>query len=93
MEKRGKEPLFLMRSAKLLLEIIILGLIAVRLLVQQYAPVCEIGIFLLAAVDNFIGATGYFFWKKRVRGNICAVLCAVFLLVGIFWILRYVDAL
>ena len=46
-------------------------------------------IFTLAAVENFIGATISFSEQKRVRGNVYAIVCALFLIIALILAVRY----
>lgn len=90
MNRREKEPLFWIRVVQVLMELVILGLIIVWLIAKPPAGVIGSVIFLMAAVDNFLGATVYFSAQKRVRGNICAILSTIFLIVGIVLAVWYV---
>ena len=51
--------------------------------------VFEMLIFVLAAVMNFIGATISFSESKKLRGNIYAMVCAVFLVIALILAMGY----
>lgn len=89
MNKQVKEPFLLVRAFNLLLGIIILALIVVRMVTQNNAQIYEMIIFALAAVENFIGATISFSQQKKVRGNVYAIICTIFLIVALFLAVRY----
>ena len=89
MEKQVKEPYLLGRLMTLILGVIILGLMIARIVIGSGAKVCEMLIFSLAAVMNFIGATISFSQQKRTKGNIYATVCACFLIVALILALIY----
>ena len=88
--KRGlREPFFITRAINFVLGVIILALMLVVLIKKSGTEIFEIIIFALAAVENFIGATISFSEKKRVRGNVYAIVCAVFLIVALILAMSY----
>jgi heme/copper-type cytochrome/quinol oxidase subunit 4 len=88
--KRGlREPFFITRAINFVLGVIILALMLVVLIKKSGTEIFEIIIFALAAVENFIGATISFSEKKKVRGNVYAIVCAVFLIVALILAMRY----
>ncbi len=78
MSKKVREPFLAARIVNFILGITILALIVVVMVKKGGTDIYEIAIFALAAIENFIGATISFSEHKKVRGNICAVICAVF---------------
>ena len=89
MNKQVKEPFFGTRMVNFLLGITILALIVVVFIKQENTEVFEMIIFALAAIENFIGATISFSEQKKVRGNVYAVVCALFLIVALILAVRY----
>ena len=89
MNRKVREPFLLTRMLNVLLGIIILALIVVVVVKDSNTEVFQMLIFALAAVENFIGATISFSEKKRVRGNVYAIVCAVFLIVALIIAVRY----
>ena len=88
--KRGlREPFFITRAINFILGVIILALMLVVLIKKSGTEIFEILIFALAAIENFIGATISFSEKKRVRGNVYAIVCAVFLIVALILAMGY----
>lgn len=88
--KRGlREPFFITRAINFVLGVIILALMLVVLIKKSGTEIFEIIIFALAAVENFIGATISFSEKKKVRGNVYAIVCAVFLIVALILAMSY----
>ena len=88
--KRGlREPFFITRAINFVLGVIILALMLVVLIKKSGTEIFEIIIFALAAVENFIGATISFSEKKKVRGNVYAIVCAVFLIVALILAMGY----
>ena len=88
--KRGlREPFFITRAINFILGVIILALMLVVLIKKSGTEIFEIIIFALAAVENFIGATVSFSEKKKVRGNVYAIVCAVFLIVALILAMGY----
>ena len=49
----------------------------------------EMLIFFLAAIENFIGATVSFSERKKVRGNVYAIVSALFLIIALILAVRY----
>ena len=93
MNKKVKEPFFAARATNMVLGFIILFLILLVIYRDSNTAFFRIMIFALAAVMNFIAATVNFSEKKKIRGNIYAFVCAIFLIgagvmtIGYFWIL------
>ena len=88
--KRGlREPFFITRAINFILGVVILALILVVLIKKSGTEIFEMMIFMLAAIENFIGATISFSEKKRVRGNVYAIVCAVFLIIALILAMRY----
>ena len=88
--KRGlREPFFITRAVNFLLGIVILALMVVMVIKKSGTEIIEIIIFALAAIENFIGATICFSEKKRVRGNVYAIVCSVFLIIALILAMRY----
>lgn len=88
--KRGlREPFFITRAINFILGVVILALILVVLIKKSGTEIFEMIIFMLAAIENFIGATISFSEKKRVRGNVYAIVCAVFLIIALILAMRY----
>ena len=83
MSKNVKEPFLKARVINLVMGLVILGLILLVLFKGEQTGVYEMLIFCLAAVSNFVAATISFSEQKRIRGNLCAVLCAVFFVVAV----------
>lgn len=89
MSQKVKEPFFITRGVNLILGIVILALIVVVIVKDSGTEVYEMLIFVLAAIENFIGATISFSEGKKVRGNIYAIVCAVFLIVALILAMGY----
>lgn len=89
MNKKVKEPFFITRAINLILGIIILVLMVLVMLNIEGRKIFEMLIFALAAVENFIGATISFSEHKRVRGNVYAIVCALFLIIALILAVRY----
>ena len=89
MNQKVREPFLRTRMLNFLLGIIILALIVVVIVKDSNTEIFQMLIFALAAVENFIGATISFSEKKRVRGNVYAIVCAVFLIVALIIAVRY----
>lgn len=89
MNKKVKEPFLITRIVNFLLGITILVLIILVILDVTGRDIFKMLIFALAAVENFIGATISFSEHKRVRGNIYAIVCAVFLIIALILAVRY----
>ena len=89
MDRRLREPFMVARAVNLILGIIILVLMALVLLNIGNREVFKMMIFTLAAVENFIGATISFSEQKRVRGNVYAIVCALFLIIALILAVRY----
>lgn len=89
MSKKVKEPFLLARVMNTILGVVILALIIVVLLKDGGTQGYELLIVALAAVENFIAATICFSQRKKVRGNLYAIICAVFLIVAVVFAVRY----
>ncbi len=89
MNNKVREPFFIPRFINLCLGIIILGFLIVVLVKDSDTEIYEVLLFGFAAVENFIGATISFSEKKRVRGNIYAVVSAVFFVVALVMAIGY----
>lgn len=89
MNKKVKEPFFITRIVNFLIGIAVLVLIILVMMNVTGREIFEMLIFALAAVENFIGATISFSEHKRVRGNIYAIVCAVFLIIALILAVRY----
>lgn len=89
MNKKAKEPFLVSRIVNMFLGNLTLVLLLVMLFKESGKEVLEILIFALAAVINFISAIICFMQQRMVRGNIYAMICAVFLIVAVFFAVRY----
>ena len=89
MSKQVKEPFLGTRMVNFLLGITILSLIIVNMVQNDGTDLLEAIIFALAAIENFIGATISFSEQKKVRGNVYAIVCALFLIVALILAVRY----
>lgn len=89
MNKQVKEPFLITRALNLILGIGILALFVARIVMDSGEEIFEMLIFALAAVENFIGATISFSQHKKVRGNIYAIICALFLIAALILAVRY----
>ena len=87
--KRVREPFFFTRAFNLILGIVILGLIIAVHIKKTGTEIFEMLIFSLAAIENYIGAVISFSEQKKVRGNVYAVVCAVFLIIALIIAMRY----
>lgn len=88
MSKKVKEPFLTARILNFVLGIAILALAAWVVIKKGDTEIYETLIFALAAIENFIGATISFSEHKKVRGNIYAIICAVFLIIALIWAVR-----
>ena len=89
MNRNVREPFFLARVMNFLLGIVILVMLVVVLVKKEGTAPFQIALFALAAVENFIGATISFSEYKKVRGNIYAIVSALFFIVALILALRY----
>ena len=89
MNQKVRDPFFITRTCNLFLGLIILALLVVVLVKDSGTEVFEMLIFTLAAIENFIGATISFSEKKKMRGNIYAIVCALFLIIALILAVRY----
>ena len=89
MKHKVREPFFLLRAFNFLLGIVILAMILAVIFLERNTQVFEMLIFVLAAVMNFIGATISFSESKKLRGNIYAMVCAVFLVIALILAMGY----
>ena len=88
MSKKVKEPFFVARVVSVAIGLVILALILLVLYKGENTDLYKMVIFGMAAVLNFISATIGFSEGKRMRGNLCAILCAIFLLVTVTMAVR-----
>ena len=89
MKHKVREPFFWLRTFNFLLGIVILAMILAVIFLEWNTQVFEMLIFVLAAVMNFIGATISFSESKKLRGNIYAMVCAVFLVIALILAMGY----
>ena len=89
MKPKVREPFFITRAMNFLLGIVILALVVVTLVMKTNTEIYQMIIFVLASIMNFVGATISFSESKRVRGNIYAIVCGMFLVVALILALRY----
>ena len=89
MKHKVREPFFWLRIFNFLLGIVILAMILAVIFLEWNTQVFEMLIFVLAAVMNFIGATISFSESKKLRGNIYAIVCAVFLVIALILAMGY----
>lgn len=83
MNKKAKEPFFVSHVISMLLGIIAFAMVIVVLVKDQGTEIYETLIFALGAVINFISAVKCFIQQRMVRGNMYAVICAIFLIVTV----------
>lgn len=88
MNKKIKEPFLAARVLNFVLGIVILSLAAIVMIKREDTVIYEALLFTLAAIENFIGATISFSEHKKVRGNIYAVICAVFFIIALLLAVR-----
>ena len=93
MNKKVKEPFLTARAVNMVLGFIILLLILLVIYKDSHTEFFQVMIFVLASVMNFIAATVYFSEKKKLRGNIHAVICALFLIAAIVMIVGFLGIL
>ena len=89
MNKKVKEPFLGTRIVNFLIGLVILALVVVVLVKREGTEIYEMILFALAAIENFIGAIVSFSEQKKVRGNIYAIVCALFLIVALILAVRY----
>lgn len=89
MNKKMKEPFHNVRIANFILGIVLLILVTVILFQEKNRGILEIILFGLAALENFTGATISFSTQRKVRGNLYAVIGAVFLIVAAILAVRH----
>ena len=89
MNKKVKEPFLGIRTVNFLIGIVILALVVLVLLKREGTEIYEMILFALASIENFIGAIVSFSEQKKVRGNIYAIVCALFLIVALILAVRY----
>ena len=89
MNKKVREPFLIARICNLILGLVILVLFAITLIKEERAGILSVVLFALAAIENFIAATIHFSEQKKVRGNVYAVICAVFLIMALILAVRY----
>lgn len=83
MKRKDKEASFGLRILNFLLGLTILFLLFLRLFVNEERMLFEILIFVLAAIENFVGATLSFSVNNRIRGNIYAIVSVLFLIMAL----------
>lgn len=89
MKPKVREPFFITRVLNLLLGIAVLALVVTVIVLKSNTEIFEMLIFVMAALMNFISATISFSEGKKVRGNVYAIVCAVFLVVALILAMRY----
>ncbi len=89
MNSKTREPHLYTRILNLVLGVIILILMALVFFQDTGTEKFEILIFFLAAIENFIGATVSFSERKKVRGNVYAIVSALFLIIALILAVRY----
>ena len=89
MNKKVKEPFLGTRIVNFLIGLVILALVVVVLVKREGTEIYEMILFALASIENFIGAIVSFSEQKKVRGNIYAIVCALFLIVALILAVRY----
>ena len=89
MSKKVKEPFLGTRTVNFIIGLVILALVVVVLVKREGTEIYETILFALAAIENFIGAIVSFSEQKKVRGNIYAIVCALFLIVALILAVRY----
>ena len=83
MSKKVKEPFLVARTMNMVLGFIILLLILFVIYKEGDTRLLQVIILGLAAIENFIAATIRFSEQKKLRGNILAVISAVFLIAAV----------
>ena len=89
MNPKPREPYLYTRILNLILGVAILILMALVFFRDTGTENFEMLIFLLAAIENFIGATVSFSERKKVRGNVYAIISALFLIIALILAVRY----
>ena len=89
MNKKAKEPFLAARIVSMLLGIAALIMVIAVLIMDGGTELYEILIFALAAIVNFISSTICFIQQRMFRGNLYAIICAVFLIVAVFLAVSY----
>ena len=89
MNSKTREPYLYTRILNLVLGVIILILMALVFFQDTGTEKFEMLIFFLAAIENFIGATVSFSERKKVRGNVYAIISALFLIIALILAVRY----
>ena len=79
MNKKVKEPFFAARTTNMVLGFIILLLILIVIYKDSDTEFFQIMILALASVMNFVAAIVNFSEQKKLRGNVHAFACTVFL--------------
>lgn len=93
MNKKAKEPFLAVRTVNVLIGFVILLLILLFLYQGSENESLELLIFALGAVQNFVAATVLFSEGKRIRGNICAAICAVLFVAVILLLISFLGIL
>lgn len=89
MNKKVREPFFWSYMTNMILSILIIGLTAAAFFTDMIPELCLVLIFAMAVAANFIAAMVSFVRMKRIRGNLYAVLCTLFLIMAVFLGIRY----
>ena len=89
MNSKTREPYLYTRILNLVLGVIILILMALVFFQDTGTEKFEMLIFFLAAIENCIGATVSFSERKKVRGNVYAIVSALFLIIALILAVRY----
>lgn len=89
MNKKVKEPFLAARTMNLILGITILVLLFIVMIKENETEIYEMLIFALAAIENFTAATISFSEQKKVRGNIYAIICALFFIAALILAVRF----
>ena len=91
MNKKVKEPFLVGRTLNMVLGFVILLLILLVIYTDSETKVLEIIIFALAAIANFVTATINFSEKKKIRGNLYAIACALFFISVIMMLVSFLG--
>ena len=91
MNKKVKEPFLAARTINMILGFLVLLLILLVIYKDSDTQFFEVLVYVLAAIVNFIAATINFSEKKKLRGNLYAVACAVFIIAAIITLVRFLG--
>ena len=89
MNKKAREPFLIARICNLILGIAILVLLVMALVKENNTGILSVLVFALAAIENFIAATIHFSEQKKVRANVYAAICAIFMIIALILAVRY----